>query len=217
MEIFKSLGAWMLIIQSSALGALTTPGLLPTTGRWVPIVTYIGLVAGIIGTAFAKKLIGKSDELRLAETLPDLPHDRRTDKPPEPPVGALLLFFLFTMTACAGGEYMFRYDQSVATANVGALACKDTLSDVNDLKIKTCRKILDGGDAAGADQCLTKWIGEYKTANDVCSELKRLAQAAFLAREVVATAPDAEKQAFSWTAKLLAQAAKVAALYAEVK
>lgn len=75
----------MIIGQGLCLGALTTPNLLVPGSRAVAIVTYLGFACGLIGTTFAKQLAGKSDELRLAETLPDTPHERRTDKKPGEP------------------------------------------------------------------------------------------------------------------------------------
>lgn len=142
---------------------------------------------------------------------------RPPDKPPTKKGVSipLTMLLLLLVPSCAAGEYMFRYDQATLTASTGAMACKDTLSDVNDFRLKKCRALLDGGDAAKADQCLVEWVATYKTANEVCRELKRVAQAAFLAREVVATAPDAKAQALSWTVKLLAAGAKVASLYVE--
>lgn len=161
-----------------------------------------GVINGVVGAGVfnvAKRSLKPADkkEKRAAISIP------------------LASFVVFFGVSCASGEYMFRYDQATVTASVGAMACKDTLSDVNDFRLKACRKILDGGNVLGADQCLTEWVSTYKTANDVCYELKRLAQAAFLAREVVASAPNAKGQALSWTVKLLAAGAKVATLYAE--
>lgn len=161
-----------------------------------------GVINGVIGAGVfnvSKRALKPADkkEKRAAISIP------------------LTMLIAFFTVSCASGEYMFRYDQATLTASVGGMACKDTLSDVNDLRLKSCRKILDGGDATGADQCLVEWVATYKTANDVCYELKRIAKAAFLARGVVATAPDAKAQAVSWTVKLLAAGAKVATLYAE--
>lgn len=126
-----------------------------------------------------------------------------------------LLVVALLLVSCAGREYMYRYDQGLVTASVGAMECRDTLHEVNDLRLKECRRLLDAGNPDGSSQCLDKWLATYKAANGACKELKRLAQAAFLARNLVASLPDAKLKAVEWTGKLLACSAKVIALYTQ--
>jgi hypothetical protein len=88
MEVFKRLGLWCAAAQAIALLALGTPGLLTPGGRAAVWVTFLMGAFGIVGSMFAKQVLGKSDEVRLADAHGS-PQDRAGDPtPPKPPEGA---------------------------------------------------------------------------------------------------------------------------------
>ena len=175
----------------------------------VPLILS-GIINGIIGAGVfnvSKRALSPSDKK-------DPPKDDSTAAPTAAiriPLELLLLIPL--VGGCAHGEFMFRYDQATLTGAIGAMACKDTLSDANDASVAACRKILTAGDPINSQKCLDAWDSSYKTSNTACRALKDATKTAVAGREVVAAAANGNLLSIATIAKLAQAGADVAAIF----
>ena len=82
MGALKKLGTYVTLAIAVLTAVISTDGAVPAT--WVPKITILIAALGALGSLLAKQVIGKSDDVRLADSLPLKPADRATDKPVQP-------------------------------------------------------------------------------------------------------------------------------------
>jgi hypothetical protein len=124
-----------------------------------------------------------------------------------------LIVLLILSSGCA--ELMYRYDQTVATSALGAMACRDALSEGNGVKIAACGEVLKTGDRVAAQKCLDDWKGLYSKIETACKAWKDGTKSAVSARPLVEAAANKKKEVFGWIARLVKFGLDIAAIFTD--
>ena len=124
-----------------------------------------------------------------------------------------LIVLLILSSGCA--ELMYRYDQTVATSALGAMACKDALSAANATRVASCDLVLTSGNKTAAQKCLGDWQVTYIKIDLACTGWKDGTKAAMSARPLVEAAANKKKEVFGWIARLVKFGLDIAAIFTD--